>query len=572
MGRIRIGTVGYLNSVPLTSHLDPERYEVVADHPRGISASLARGEVAVALAPVASVLSDGDFRILPGFCIGAEGRVHSVLLVAETPPERWTEVVLDGESRTSVVLAQLLLTQGPLSARVPSPLSVRTVAPGEAPALARGTTAAVVIGDAARHLPDRLTERLDLAEIWTQWTGKPFVFAVWATRPGLPSHVVDDLREAARLGLDALPEHFRGADLDYLTQSIRYDLDEAALIGLRRFAALGFRAGHLSTEHVAFLEPEPVVAGTPSEVEAALEAAVRGERLGEGPARVLATSPLSTLQTAAQLVRAGRHPADRATYSVAVARDARGAVGLDEVPAGASVYLHQLDTLGAADSSALVQRVAGRGLRPVAADLAAIATAAISSGGTPEQALAALAAAGLVGVVWRASDDVSHHLIDETARLGLSVLAVVEARPEVLVDQLSRVRSAADATAAIGAVEVILELPEGSLVEPGCPTTATWLRGVALTRLFLEDVEHVVASPAHVGVAACQVALFGGADDLGLVGVSSRSRAEATAEVEEAERALRVVGLEAVRRDPAFHTLREPLTRLRKVRRPEERA
>ena len=57
MARYRIGTVGYLNSEPLTSYLDPEKYEVVADHPRGIASRLARGDAMLALSPVAAVLS-----------------------------------------------------------------------------------------------------------------------------------------------------------------------------------------------------------------------------------------------------------------------------------------------------------------------------------------------------------------------------------------------------------------------------------------------------------------------------------------------------------------------------------
>ena len=167
---IRIATVGYLNAAPLVAGLDHDRYAVSADIPARVAQALRSGQADVALTPVVSALNDGNFRIVGGVAIGSEGPVHSVVLVAETEPEEWTEIVLDGESRTSAILTQVLL-RGPLQARCSA--SVRTVEPGEGVELARGQTAALVIGDAAMTLPDRLTVRLDLGEIWTEWTGLP---------------------------------------------------------------------------------------------------------------------------------------------------------------------------------------------------------------------------------------------------------------------------------------------------------------------------------------------------------------------------------------------------------------
>lgn len=251
----RIATVGYLNAEPLTSRIDRDRFEVVADHPSVIARMLASGEVDVALVPVAAALTDGDFRVVGQVCIGAEGPVHSVLLVAETPPEAWTEVVLDGVSRTSRTLARLLLTRGPLADRVSDDLVIRDGGLGEGLQAASGTVAGLVIGDAARDVPGNLTERLDLAELWHDWTGHPFVFAVWAGRPDLDPEVVQHLKEAGHAGLAAREQDYSGADLDYVTRSIRYALDDRALIGLRRYAALAHADGLVGTEHVQLYGP-----------------------------------------------------------------------------------------------------------------------------------------------------------------------------------------------------------------------------------------------------------------------------------------------------------------------------
>ena len=147
---------------------------------------LEAGEVEVALAPVAAVIGRPGLRVVPGVCIGAEGPVSSVLLAAETPPEEWTAVRLDGVSRTSVVLAELLLRKGPLASRVRPDLAIVHVPAADGSSGAGGTVAALVIGDNARTLDPRWTVRIDLAGQWTDWTGLPFVFAVWAARRTAP--------------------------------------------------------------------------------------------------------------------------------------------------------------------------------------------------------------------------------------------------------------------------------------------------------------------------------------------------------------------------------------------------
>ena len=251
----RIASVGYLNAWPLTAFLDEERHTVTKDVPSRIATQLAEGEVDVALVSVAALLDEGDWRIVPGMAIGADGPVESVLLVAETEPEQWTEVLLDGASRTSIVLAQILLARGPLKDRV-GELTFRTVEPGTSAEQAGGTVAAVVIGDPARRVPERLSVRLDLAELWKEWTNLPFVFAAWGCRPDLDPRLGGELREAAARGQAAIASTYEGADRTYLAERLRYELDDRALMGLRRFAALGHELGFFATGEIELLGPE----------------------------------------------------------------------------------------------------------------------------------------------------------------------------------------------------------------------------------------------------------------------------------------------------------------------------
>lgn len=281
--KARLGVVGYRNTWPLVRHLAPLG-SPREGHPYEVARWLAAGEIDLALLPVGALLEDPRLRVVPDLCIGCDGPVDSVLLVAELPPEQWEEVVLDGVSRTSALLARLLLGQGPLSRRVKAGLRVVDGPPGCGLERARGETAALVIGDAARLLPDRLSSRVDLGAEWKAWTGLPFVFAVWAGPEGLDPAVVEAVREAGLRGIAEL-DQAPAADAHYLRERIRFPLDDAAMMGLRRFAALARRAGLTRHEDIALYPPSRELPAPPRRADELL--------------RLLLDEPLSELMAAA---------------------------------------------------------------------------------------------------------------------------------------------------------------------------------------------------------------------------------------------------------------------------------
>ncbi len=318
---VRVGWVDYENAIPLTRHLDG--VELVGGHPCEVARWLQDGEVDLALLPVGALLSDAapgalqGWSVVPDVCIGARGAVDSVLVAAETPPEQWTTVLLDGVSRTSVLLARLLLEHGPLAEKV-GEVEIVEVAPGAGVERATGTVATVVIGDAARRLPARLTTRVDLAETWTAWTGLPFVFAVWAGRPDLDDRVVARVRAAGLKGVAGVRDGSLLAGLDaglqrYLTESIRYELDDAATMGLLRFAALAKRAGLVERETFSLYDApksRPRV-----DVSGLLDAAVAGRPLTVGEVRMLdEEADTMDLLVAAGARRRGLFDGAAATY------------------------------------------------------------------------------------------------------------------------------------------------------------------------------------------------------------------------------------------------------------------
>ena len=376
---LRIGWVAYENARPLVHGIPGAALR--GGHPVEVARWLAAGEVDVALLPVGALLSadlPADLRVVPDVCIGADGPVDSVLLLAEGPPETWDTVRLDGRSRTSAVLARLLLTAGPLAARLPPGARIVEVPAGEGLAGVGGRTAGLVIGDDARAARGRYPVVVDLAAAWKAWTGLPFVFAVWAGRADLPPAAVDALRAAGLAGLRALADGslLAGADADtvtYLTARLRYPLDDRATMGLLRFAALARAAGLVARDTLSLYAPEaPPVGARPAE---ALLAAAPA-RVPPAPATLdalWAEARLPVLLTAAAARRRAVAPAGVATYGLDLgAADAGDTLVVDAADPAAALAV--LATPGPA--LRVLVRVGAAGAPPPGAWLGPVLSAA----------------------------------------------------------------------------------------------------------------------------------------------------------------------------------------------------
>lgn len=341
---VALGWVGYSNARPIVAGLDGVTLR--GGHPSEVARWLSQGDVALALLPIGALLSDeagADWRVVPDVCIGCDGPVDSVLIAGEVPPEQWTTVLLDGVSRTSVLLARLLLEHGPLKHRLRSDLVIEEAAAGTGVARATGTVATVVIGDAALQRPARLAHALDLGAEWKAWTGLPFVFAVWAGRPDVDPAVVERVRAAGVLGMAGLADGSLLADASeaerrYLTQRIRYPLDDRATMGLLRFAALARRAGLVQRETVSLYDPPRTRRrGDAAKVAMLLDRAVAGRPLTAHALALLhEQAPLMELLLAADLRRAALHPTQARTYTVDADDERPVLAGAGTAPAGAS--------------------------------------------------------------------------------------------------------------------------------------------------------------------------------------------------------------------------------------------
>ena len=181
-GPLRVGAVSYLNTKPLVHGLEDALpgAELVYDLPSRLADSLASGELDVALVPSIELASHPSWKIVSDACIACRGPVLSVKLMFRVPPAQVRRLVLDEGSRTSAIMAQVLLKE--LYGVEPS---LSTLPIGADPAQAEAD-AILIIGDRAIHSRDAEFEEVwDLGDRWCRWAELPFVFAMWVARPGV---------------------------------------------------------------------------------------------------------------------------------------------------------------------------------------------------------------------------------------------------------------------------------------------------------------------------------------------------------------------------------------------------
>jgi len=244
----RVGSVGYLNAVPLTRGIEQE---VTFATPAQLAAMLRKDELDAALVSVTEVLFNDRYDVLDGIAVASLGEVKSVLLAHRAPIEQIQEVFCDTASLTSVQLLRVLLAERGLKPEF-KPLNSYDSAAMPDFALLIGDPALDFLRGPHEH------EIWDLGAAWYELTSLPFVYAVWALRRGSDNSTLRrHLREARDFGLDTLDhiintrtEYDYDFRNDYLGWHIHYHLGADEKRGLARF-------GELLRRHTGQLVYEP---------------------------------------------------------------------------------------------------------------------------------------------------------------------------------------------------------------------------------------------------------------------------------------------------------------------------
>jgi chorismate dehydratase len=278
---LRVAAISFLNPAPLLYNFQHEptaselrsQYDLHYTTPAHCARELHSGNADLGLIPIAELTP--ELAIVPGCTIASLDEVRSILLLVKNPDNlsvhealaRVATVSTDNASRSSTAYAHILFEH--FHHTRPTFTEQRA----DAIAMLGAADAALLIGDPALLARERRNEIdaalaptpllwLDLAALWREHTGLPWVAAVWAVRPEalplsglsaqqLAGHLTAS-RDAGLANINTLvrewtpriavpPDTIR----TYLTRNIHYTLDSDCLRAVEHFRLLASQLGAL---------------------------------------------------------------------------------------------------------------------------------------------------------------------------------------------------------------------------------------------------------------------------------------------------------------------------------------
>jgi chorismate dehydratase len=188
---MKIGRIPYINCYPVYGAIDRGIVdldaELVDGVPTDLNRKMAAGSLDISVVSAVEYAREADrYLLLPDLAISCDGPVRSVMLFSTRPASELTsrDVIVSKSSMTSVALLELLFENVWHSRPrfVPGDAEVKDVVI----AGSHDADARLVIGDAALVLGSNHRDRYpfvyDLGQTWKEWTGQPFVFAVWVAQ------------------------------------------------------------------------------------------------------------------------------------------------------------------------------------------------------------------------------------------------------------------------------------------------------------------------------------------------------------------------------------------------------
>lgn len=251
---LRIGHINYANCTPIFTAMHElfpsDGYQFVSGVPARLNSMLASGDID--LCPSSSIafsMLPDKLMIMPDLSISSFGAVQSVLLFSKKAIETLdgSTVMLSAESGTSVNLLKVLLKKRfSLNCTFQSTAMTGLESLNDADAL-------MLIGDAALKAAQTCSDIYiyDLGELWYEWTGTPFVFALWLVSREAFQRNPDELlilsdrfvaakkhamTNLARIADQAPEKNWMGRDrlLEYW-HVLSYDLTDQHIEGLKLF-------------------------------------------------------------------------------------------------------------------------------------------------------------------------------------------------------------------------------------------------------------------------------------------------------------------------------------------------
>lgn len=251
---IRLGSVSFINAKPLTFALEKRLidhdFEVILTPPSVLSEMLFRKEIDLGLIPVAELLKRKNYSVVPGISISSYGKVDSVILLAKGDLADIRTVAVDRRSQSSTALLRIIL-------EIFNDISPVYIPRDTGSDFLKDADAGMLIGDTGLEKACEPPEGYgvyDLGEIWSEHTGLPFVYAVFAVNEGVElGENLDALQKSKDYGLGIVGKIAKlesvesGIDEEtcfkYLTERIMYDLGEKEVEGIVKYSEYLSRLG-----------------------------------------------------------------------------------------------------------------------------------------------------------------------------------------------------------------------------------------------------------------------------------------------------------------------------------------
>lgn len=240
--KLRLGIVPYMNAKPLIYGLNQYTDSIVLSFevPSLLPTMLNNDQIDVAIIPSIEYFRSGNYAIIPDISISSYGTVESVKIFSKVPIKNIRTAALDKSSLTSCALTKIIFKEQYHLTPYYTPWDNRDDISGA------NVDAVLLIGDNAMKMNEDEYITLDLGQAWFEYTGLPFVYAVWVVKKGhhIPgiNKLLRDAKEAGIRSVKTLAtiesQRLQLAQercQNYLTNSIHYNLGKEEIKGLQTF-------------------------------------------------------------------------------------------------------------------------------------------------------------------------------------------------------------------------------------------------------------------------------------------------------------------------------------------------
>ena len=202
---------------------------------------LVRGDAHFGLIPTASYLQHKQkLETFSSYGIACDGAVKTVSLFTDSSIENIDTIFLDNHSRTSVALIKVLCDKfwDIAPEFIDADVSGRKLDKGQAK---------LMIGDKVFFEKESFRHVYDLGAVWKEFTGLPFVFALWVKQRNFDSKELESLltngmNDIFSTGISDIVKNKKNdhptIDLHrYLTDNIKFKLTKKSLESIDKFEA-----------------------------------------------------------------------------------------------------------------------------------------------------------------------------------------------------------------------------------------------------------------------------------------------------------------------------------------------